>query len=61
MNPEATIPDASLHLGITKKSKLRGIKPQYRYGYAAQAHKLCLLGVQDRDLAAFFGICRKTM
>ena len=55
---EAISPPASQHKKpITK----RGVKTEYRDEYPAQAYKLCLLGVQDRDLAAFFGVCRKTI
>lgn len=49
---------ASLHKKPIRKA---GVKPQYRDTYPAEAHKLCLLGVQDRDLAAYFGVCRKTI
>ena len=57
---EAEAP-ASLHLPTKKTTRKPGVKSEYRDEYAAQAHKLCLLGVQDRDLAAFFGVCRKTI
>lgn len=65
MTPEATPTEASLHLGTARipprKTTKRGVKPQYRDTYPAEAHKLCLLGVQDRDLASHFGVCRKTI
>lgn len=58
MNEAPLLKEASPHL---KKTTRKGVKPAYRDDYPAQAHKLCLLGVQDRDLAAFFGVCRKTI
>lgn len=58
MNEAPLLKEASPHL---KKPTRKGVKPQYRDTYPAEAHKLCLLGVQDRDLAAYFGVCRKTI
>ena len=48
MNPEAQ----------PKASKLK--KP-YQPHYPAQAHKLCLLGATDADIASFFGVCKSTV
>jgi hypothetical protein len=63
MKPKAASPsEASLHLQpVTKSSTKRGVKTQYNESYPEQAHKLCLLGAQDSDLASYFGICRKTL
>lgn len=33
----------------------------YQDDFAAQAYKLCLLGITDRDLAAFFGVSQRTL
>lgn len=52
---------ASLHLSpVTPKPK-RGVKTEYRDDFPVQAHKMCLLGALDRDLATFFGVCRETI
>lgn len=62
MNEAQSQKDASLHLAPTKTpTTKRGIKNQYNEVYPEQAYKLCLLGMEDRDLASFFGVCRKTI
>lgn len=33
----------------------------YHDHYPQQAHKLCLLGATDSDIASFFGVCRTTL
>ena len=33
----------------------------YNETFPHQATKLCLLGVTDRDLAAYFGVCQRTL
>src|SRR5688572_11711727 len=33
----------------------------YHDHYPQQAHKLCLLGTTDADIASFFGVCRTTL
>jgi len=35
-------------------------KTQYNDSFPAQAYKLCLLGCTDKEIAAFFGVCRST-
>lgn len=38
-----------------------GRPSKYRFEYAEQARKLCLLGATDRELASFFGVCEMTI
>lgn len=36
-------------------------KTIYGEHFPSQAHKLCLLGATDKDLAIFFGVCKRTL
>ena len=39
----------------------KGRPSSYRQEYAEQAHKLCLLGATDADMADFFGVSETTL
>ncbi|RYJ44553.1 hypothetical protein [Flavobacterium beibuense] len=43
------------------KASTRKPKTLYNPNFPDQAHKLCLLGATDKDLASFFGICKSTL
>lgn len=46
---------------MAKKIRSGGRPSRYREEYAKQAHKLCLLGAIDKELADFFGVTEQTV
>ena len=52
----------SMDCGVMGMTKSKGGRPsKYKPEYAEQAHKLCLLGATDKDLADFFGVDEATI
>lgn len=44
-----------------KEKNPEGRPTDYKYEFAEQAFRLCLLGMNDKELSAYFGCCEKTL